>query len=200
MSATGKDATFMNSYNSQPREQYDGYYATQLSTSDIDPQQYELNRIYHTPTAGPEAGPISQNYSGQQQGYMPPLGQQSYVGFNPFESDGRGSAGLCYIGFWLTGLLFLIFGHQKRLVRFHAMQSLLFFGGYAILMIFLINVINADLFLINGFAIFALVMLNIIMCVGWIVGMVSGFQGKYRKLPIVGDIAERYVNGDIHLK
>src|SRR6266700_6304684 len=146
MSATGKDATFMNSYNDQSREQYDGYYATQLSTPSIDPQQYELQHIYHTPTAGPAAGPINQPYSSQQQGYMPPLGQQSYMGFNPTELGGSGSAGLCYIGFWLTGLLFLIFGHQKRLVRFHAMQSLLFFGAYTILMIFLINVISADLF------------------------------------------------------
>ena len=190
----------MNSYNDQSREQYDGYYATQSSTSNIDPQQYELNRIYHTPTTGPEAGPINQTYSGQQQGYIPSPGQQSYMGFNPAELGGSGSAGLCYIGFWLTGLLFLIFGHQKRLVRFHAMQSLLFFGAYTILMIFLINVISADLFLIQGFAIFALVMVNIIMCVGWFVGIISAFQGKYTKLPIVGDIAERYVNGDIHLK
>jgi len=191
----------MNSYNNnQIREPYEGY-SSQWSTPSIDPQQYELQQIYHTPTAGPEAGPINQSYStGQQQGYMPPLGQQSYVGFNPFESDGRGSAGLCYLGFWLTGLLFLIFGHQKRLVRFHAMQSLLFFGGYTILMIFLINIIDADPFLIKDFAIFALVLLNIIMCVGWFVGLISGFQGKYTKLPIVGDIAERYVNNDIHLK
>ncbi len=191
----------MNSYNSQPHQQYDGYYASQLSPSDIDPQQYEINRIYHTPSSTPEAGPINQGYpSGQQQGYMPPLGQQSYVGFNPLESDGSGAAGLCYIGFWLTGLLFLVFGHQKRLVRFHAMQSLLFFGAHSLLMYFLISIIDSGLFFLHDFAIFALVILNIIACVGWFVGMISAFQGKYKKLPIVGDIAERYVNGDIHLK
>lgn len=141
-----------------------------------------------------------QPYSSQQ-GYMPPPGQQqSYAGFNPSELGGNGAAGLCYVGFWLTGLLFLLFGHTKRLVRFHAVQSLLFFGGYTVLMIFLINVIDADLFLLKDFAIFALVMLNIIMFVGWLVGMINAFQGKYTKLPIVGEIAERYVNGDIHLK
>src|SRR5205814_9164853 len=127
-------------------------------------------------------------------------GQQSYASFNPAEPGGTFSAGLCYLGFWLAGLLFLIFGHQKRLVRFHAMQSLLFFGGYTILMIFLINVIDAHLFFIKDFAIFALAMINIIMFVGWLVGMISAFQGKYTKLPIVGEIAERYVNGEIHLK
>lgn len=191
----------MNSYNSQPREQYDGYYSTPLPTSDIDPQQYEINRIYRTPSAAPEAESINQGYpSGQQQGYMPPSGQQSYVGFNPLESDGSGAAGLCYIGFWLTGLLFLIFGHRKRLVRFHAMQSLLFFGTHSFLMYFLISIIDSNLFLLRDFAIFALVMINIIACVGWFVGMINAFQGKYTKLPIVGDFAERYVNGNIHLK
>ncbi len=30
--------------------------------------------------------------------------------------------------------------------------------------------------------------------VGWIVLMINGFQGKYFKLPIVGDYAEKYVD------
>ena len=30
--------------------------------------------------------------------------------------------------------------------------------------------------------------------VGWIVLMINGFQGKYFKLPIIGDYAERYAN------
>ncbi len=190
----------MNSYNDQQQPYQQGY-ATQLSDS-IDPQQYERQQFYSTPPmANPPVEPINQSYQQQQQGYMPPLGKQSsYAGFNPSELGGTGVAGLCYIGFWLTGLLFLIFGNQKRLVRFHAMQSLLFFGGYTIMMIFLINLIDMHLFLIHGFAIFALVMLNIITWVGWFVGMISAFQGKYTKLPIVGEIAERYVNGDIHLK
>jgi uncharacterized membrane protein len=189
----------MNSYNSQ-RQQYQGY-ATQ-SSDPIDLQQYEQQQFYSTPPmANPPIEPINQPYQQQQQGYMPPPGQQScYAGFNPSELGGAGMAGLCYIGFWLTGLLFLIFGNQKRLVRFHAMQSLLFFGGYTVMMIFLIKLIDMDLFLIQGFAIFALVMINIIMCVGWFVGIINAFQGKYTKLPVVGEIAERYVNGDIHLK
>lgn len=189
----------MNSYNSQ-RQQYQDY-ATQ-SSDGIDLQQYERQQFYSTPPmANPPIEPINQPYQQQQQGYMPPPGQQSsYAGFNPSELGGAGMAGLCYIGFWLTGLLFLLFGNQKRLVRFHAMQSLLFFGGYNIMMIFLISLIHMHLFLIEGFAIFALVMINIIMCVGWFVGIINAFQGKYTKLPVVGEIAERYVNGDIHLK
>src|SRR5438034_712562 len=35
---------------------------------------------------------------------------------------------------------------------------------------------------------------GIVGLVGWIVLMINGFQGKYFKLPIVGDYAEKYAN------
>jgi uncharacterized membrane protein len=30
--------------------------------------------------------------------------------------------------------------------------------------------------------------------VGWIVLMIQGFQGKYYKLPVIGNYAEKYAN------
>lgn len=35
---------------------------------------------------------------------------------------------LCYLGFWVTGIIFLFIEKKDRLVRFHAMQSLVTFG------------------------------------------------------------------------
>ena len=35
---------------------------------------------------------------------------------------------LCYVGFWVTGIIFLFIEKKDRLVRFHAMQSLVTFG------------------------------------------------------------------------
>ncbi len=35
---------------------------------------------------------------------------------------------LCYVGFWVTGIIFLLIERKNRLVRFHAMQSLVTFG------------------------------------------------------------------------
>jgi len=35
---------------------------------------------------------------------------------------------LCYLGFWVTGIIFLIIERKNKLVRFHAMQSLVVFG------------------------------------------------------------------------
>ena len=35
---------------------------------------------------------------------------------------------ICYVGFWVTGILFLIIEKKNKTVRFHAMQSLVAFG------------------------------------------------------------------------
>jgi len=35
---------------------------------------------------------------------------------------------LCYVGFWVTGIIFLIIERKNKLVRFHAMQSLVVLG------------------------------------------------------------------------
>jgi len=35
---------------------------------------------------------------------------------------------LCYLGVWVTGIIFLIIERKNKLVRFHAMQSLVTFG------------------------------------------------------------------------
>lgn len=35
---------------------------------------------------------------------------------------------LCYAGFWVTGIIFLLIERKNRLIRFHAMQSLVTFG------------------------------------------------------------------------
>jgi len=35
---------------------------------------------------------------------------------------------LCYVGFWVTGIIFLFIERRNKLVRFHAMQALVTFG------------------------------------------------------------------------
>jgi len=35
---------------------------------------------------------------------------------------------LCYVGFWVTGIIFLVIERKNKTVRFHAMQSLVTFG------------------------------------------------------------------------
>lgn len=117
--------------------------------------------------------------------------------------DGRLAAALCYVGFWLTGLLFVLFVRENKFIRFHAMQSLLFFGGVNVLFVFFISIFSRHFFFfhfLNGFAILAFVLLNIIATVAWLVGLFSALSGKYTKLPFVGDYAERFANKGTKLK
>ncbi len=84
----------------------------------------------------------SSNQEFQQQRYDSPYGssfyhQQPFVGTSPF-SDSHFAAILSYSFGWLTGLLFMLFGGRDRFMRFHALQSLVFFGT--------INLIDFGLF------------------------------------------------------
>ena len=171
------------------------------------------------PYSGPQGGYGQQGYGqqsyGQQGGYgqqgtyqqygqqgsyqqpygaPPPMGSASPLGPTSMGMDAKTAAGLSYLGIWITGLIFFLMEKQNRFVRFHAMQSILFFGG--------LTVLNIILRIASGFApdflALALVCLSILVglasLVGWIVLMINGFQGKYFKLPIIGDYAERYAN------
>ena len=101
-------------------------------------------------------------------------------------------AGLSYVLGWVTGLIFFLVEKQNRFVRFHAMQSILFFGGLTVIRIIL-GVIG-DFPVLGFFAGLVGVAVGIIGIVGYIVLLINAFQGKYFKLPIVGDYAEKYAN------
>jgi len=106
-------------------------------------------------------------------------------------------AGLSYVLGWVTGLIFFLVEKQNRFVRFHAMQSILFFGGLTVLRIIL-SVIDAfGIPFLGLFTGLVWIAIGIIGLVGYIVLLINGFQGKYFKLPIVGDYAERYANQNI---
>jgi len=136
---------------------------------------------------------------GYQQGPygVPPGGAQSPLGPTSMGMSPNVEAGLSYVLTWVTGLIFFFMEKQNRFVRFHAMQSILFFGG--------LTVINIILSVIGGFGVPGIGLLTalvswavgIIGLVGYIVLLINGFQGKYFKLPIVGDYAEKYANQGI---
>jgi uncharacterized membrane protein len=79
---------------------------------------------------------------------------------------------LSYLGGWVTGLIFLLLKREDRFVRFHAMQSLIFFGAMSMVT----------------------TVLRFVSFICWIVLMVKAARGRYYKLPIVGDYAEKWAN------
>jgi len=94
---------------------------------------------------------------------------------------------LCYLGVWVTGLIFYILEKENKTVRFHAMQSIITFLPLSIL-IFLFSWILWFIPFI-GWVITALI--GLLIFILWIVLMLKAYQGEKFKLPIVGDIAEK---------
>lgn len=92
---------------------------------------------------------------------------------------------LCYVVFWVTGLLFLILERENKFVRFHAAQSLATF-----LPLFAIWILLSWIPVIGPVVSFLIRLLSFAL---WILLMVIAFQGKKTKLPWAGDFAERQV-------
>ena len=92
---------------------------------------------------------------------------------------------LCYLGTWVTGIIFFLIEKENKTVRFHAMQSIITFGG--------LNIIMAVLWIIPFLGWIINSVLWIAEIILWIFCMVKAYQGKMFKLPIVGDIAEKQV-------
>ena len=129
--------------------------------------------------------PPQSNY--QQPNYQQPNYQQPGYGQQADSGLQQNVAGLlCYVLGWLTGIIFL-FIDKRPFVRFHAMQSIILFGGIHILHIVLAFLFPAlhlwsFLFAISG-------LLSLVSLVLWILLMVKAYQNEWYKVPVVGDIA-----------
>ncbi|MBN1161171.1 MAG: DUF4870 domain-containing protein [Dehalococcoidales bacterium] len=89
---------------------------------------------------------------------------------------------LCYLGIWVTGIIFFILEQKNKWVRFHAAQSIVVFGGLGIAM--------AILHWIPFLGIFFSVVIWIVGIILWILLMSKAYSGERFKLPLAGDIAE----------
>ncbi len=158
---------------------------------------------YNQPYGGyqPYSQGPQQQQQQQQYGYQQPYGAPPSYDVGPFELTSLGmrtrTAGwLCYLFGWVTGLIFFLLEKQNRFVRFHAMQSILFFGGMSILegiVRFFETLFSYSLLPVFGFGAITGV-LGIITFVCWIVLMVQASKGRYYKLPVIGDYAEKIAN------
>ncbi len=102
---------------------------------------------------------------------------------------------LCYVLGWITGLVFFLIEKENKFVRFHALQSIIVFGGLTVLQVALgiftgiLSAIGLGCFV----AIFPIItgLIGLLMLILWIVLMVKAYQGELFKLPVAGDIAEK---------
>ena len=91
---------------------------------------------------------------------------------------------LSYALGWVSGLAFILLENENKFVRFHAMQSIIVFGSLSIISI----VIGSIPFI--GWGLTPIV--GVIGFVLWIVLMIRAYQGVMYKLPVAGDLAEKW--------
>ena len=92
---------------------------------------------------------------------------------------------LCYLGVWVTGIIFLILEPKNRFVRFHALQSIVVFGG--------LTIVGFIFGFVPYFGWMVSVVVPVFGLILWIVLMVKAYQGERYKLPVAGDIAEGWL-------
>ena len=110
---------------------------------------------------------------------------------------------LSYVATWISGLIFFLMEKDSRLVRFHAMQSILLGATMVVVVIAIwllsifswvvIGQISGILsFLVNvvlGLVSFVLIgglLVAVIIC------LVKAYQRQYFKLPVLGNMAEKF--------
>ncbi len=109
---------------------------------------------------------------------------------------------VCYIGTWITGIIFIVMEKENKTVRFHAWQSFLTFLPLTIIAPVIgwigapkVNYVYGAWGLTVDQGIPALMWLSwiIYMMIGvlWLIFIIMAVQNKKFKLPIIGDIAEK---------
>jgi uncharacterized membrane protein len=110
---------------------------------------------------------------------------------------------LSYIFGWVSGLIFFLIEKDSRLVRFHAMQSILLnataivvaivlYIAWAVIAIIFSQISSALASLVSiliGLLIFVfwvLVLIAVVMC------LIKAYQKQYFKLPVLGNFAEKF--------
>jgi uncharacterized membrane protein len=110
---------------------------------------------------------------------------------------------LCYLATWITGIIFFAMEKENKTVRFHAMQSILLFLPMMIVGWIFIGPLGWTWETHTGpFGIayktatmsplyYIGVLIYLLMFVAWIVLMITAYQGRKIKIPVIGDIAEK---------
>jgi uncharacterized membrane protein len=210
--------------NTNPNDPYGGYgggYTPPVPPTPPTPpsQPYDPNSAYSAPPTGQQGSPGYQGYyqqqsSGQQQSGSSQSQQQQYSGpYQPPRSaytqgnseandptslgmNARNEAVLSYALWWLSGLVFFVIERKNRFVRFAAAQSFFTLGGAFLLYVLIrvITLIPVIGFLLNPILSCLAFVVLVPSALLWLFLMVQSYRGVKVKLPIVGDLAESFVD------
>lgn len=110
---------------------------------------------------------------------------------------------LSYIFGWVSGLIFFLIEKDSRLVRFHAMQSILL-NAAAIVLAFVLYIAWAVLAIIfsqisSALASLVSILIGLLIFVFWVLVLIAvvmclikAYQKQYFKLPVLGNFAEKF--------
>ena len=163
-------------------------------------QHIHTGRAQQQQPHDPEYGYHAQQTQSQQ--HYSSLSQNNFsIPYAPIVPFGlRLAAAISYVFGWATGFIFFLFAEKhNRFVRFHALQSFLFFGGISVLGFFVGNFINFAMsnelgIVFYGPAWIIFILLMLMAIAGWFMGIINALRGRYYKMPFVGDFVEQYIN------
>jgi uncharacterized membrane protein len=137
--------------------------------------------------------------------------QTQNTGKSALGLDGNVAALLGYI-IWIIALISLIMEKENRFVRFHAIQALLYNASFIVIYIAL-GIIQIIITIVFGVAaaaagdaggaigiilwlISALIwmVVPLIMLIGIILTAIKAYQGQMYKLPVIGNMAEKWAS------
>ncbi len=92
---------------------------------------------------------------------------------------------LCYVGLWISGIIFFVLEQKNTEVRFHALQSIIVFGTLTVAgtILSLIPVVGSGFSTIIGIIIFIL----------WIILMVKAYNGEKYRVIWAAEIADTII-------
>lgn len=110
---------------------------------------------------------------------------------------------LAYVFNWVSGLVFFLIEKDSRLVRFHAMQSILLTAAAAVIgiVLWVLWVFGVIIFASISEVLGSLVglVLGLLLFVYWIaivvafvLCLIKAYQKQYFKLPVIGNFAEKF--------
>ena len=91
---------------------------------------------------------------------------------------------LCYLGVWITGIIFYVLEKDNMQVRFHAMQSMIIFGTITVVEI-VVGWIPVLGWIVNS-------LLGVLAFILWIVLMYKAYKGEKIKIPVATELAEKW--------
>jgi uncharacterized membrane protein len=117
--------------------------------------------------------------------------------------DENVAALLAYLFNWVSGLIFFLIEKDSRLVRFHAMQSILLTASAIVvgvvlyiawIVITIALAMMSDVLASLGGLVIGLLIFAFWVCVliAFILCMIKAYQKQYFKLPVIGNFAEKF--------